>query len=60
MVKPKPQIALCIRHNCPAADVCATYISLNVATPNTAYFKPNFDPKRVPPCRYYKEDKPIQ
>lgn len=60
MVKGKPSIALCSNHDCPAADVCATYIALNVAQPGTIYFKPEFDPRRVPPCHYYREDKPIQ
>jgi hypothetical protein len=59
MTPNKPPIALCIHHDCPAADCCAVYVSLNVAGPDTVYFKPMFDPKRVPPCKYFKEDRPF-
>ena len=48
-------ITLCINHNCPAADSCDRYASHHIASKRQLYFRPVYDPKRVPPCKYYSK-----
>lgn len=51
----KPQLALCTNHDCPAIHSCAQYVAYNIAPRDPIYFRPAFNPKSVPPCRYYSE-----
>ena len=51
----KNNIPLCSQHTCPAIDACTRYLSHHVAGRDTSYFRPVFDGKKVPPCRYLQE-----